>query len=262
MSGGFYDALVLWLLGFPDQAHVRMQQTLNRARSLSHPLSLAATLFFAVLLDIWRGDRHSAEILAEEFVALSEAHSFALYGAYGAILLGWLYVIHGKEEVGLEQMYQGLEALRSTGCLAVLTHSLFLFAEAHDLVGQAAVELDTLDEALTIVSNRGERFWESELHRLRGERLLRQDHAEPSAPGASVEAATSCFQHALTIARHQGTRSLELRAAMSLSRVWQQQDKPQEARQVLADVYDRFSEGFETADLQQAKALLDTLTPP
>ncbi|MCZ6874803.1 MAG: AAA family ATPase, partial [bacterium] len=261
MSCGFYDALVLWLLGFPDQAHARMHQALNRARTLSQPLSLAATLFFAVLLDIWRGDQHTAQVLADEFVTLSATQSFGLYGAYGTILQGWFFVMQGKGEDGLAQMHQGLEALRSTGCQAIRTHALFLFAEANGVVGQGAAELETLEEALTVVSHYGECFWEPELHRLRGERLLMQDDAEPLVPGDPVEAATRCFQHALALARGQATKSLELRAAMSLSRLWEQQGKAEEARPLLADVYGWFSEGFDTADLQRAKALLDTLTP-
>ena len=136
-----------------------------------------------------------------------------------------------------------------------------MLAEASATVGQVEAGHAALDEALAVISYTGERWYEAELHRLRGELLLVQHHAKLTAPDDQVEAATSCFQQALAIARRQATKSLELRAAMSLSRLWQQQGKSQEAGALLADVYGWFSEGFDTADLQRAKALLDTLTP-
>jgi len=129
---------------------------------------------------------------------------------------------------------------------------LALLAEAHGQVSQAEAGLAVLTEALTVVEQTGERSYEAEIHRLTGQLLL----ARSGAPHTEAEA---CFRRALDVARHQQAKSWELRAAMSLSRLWQRQGKRHDARQVLAEVYGWFTEGFETADLQEAKTLLEEL---
>jgi predicted ATPase len=149
-------------------------------------------------------------------------------------------------------MHQGLAAWRATGAEVFRSHYLALLAEAYGKAGQAAQGLTTLAEALAVVEGTGERWWEAELHRLRGELLWQYPKARPE----EVEA---CFQQALDIARRQEAESLELRAAMSLVRLWQQQGKRAAAYELLAPIYGWFTEGFDTADLHEAKALLEAL---
>src|SRR5262249_19090183 len=156
-------------------------------------------------------------------------------------------------EEGMAQMHQGLAAKQATGSVNRLSESLAWLAEAYGGIGQAEEGLRLLAEALTWVDTTGERHFEAEGHRVKGELRLRQ--AVPDAPQAEA-----CFQQALAVARRQQAKSWELRAALSLSRLWQHQGKRAEARELLAPVYGWFTEGFDTADLQEAKALLDTLS--
>jgi predicted ATPase len=159
----------------------------------------------------------------------------------------------GQGAEGIAQMRQGLTALRATGTALGMPGFLAQLAEAYGQVGQVDEGLHLLAEALALVENTGGRQWEAQLHRLHGELLRRQ--AVPEA-----QAAEACFQQALTVARRQQARSWELRAAMSLARLWQEQGKRAEARELLAPIYGWFTEGFDTADLQEARALLDELT--
>jgi predicted ATPase len=158
----------------------------------------------------------------------------------------------GQGEAGIAQMRQGIAAIRATGSSVELSLGLARLAEAHGQVGQAEEGLALLHEALTWVDTNGERAFEAEVYRIKGELLLRQ-----AVPDASQAAA--CFQHALDVARRQQAKAWELRAATSLARLWQRQGKRAEARELLSDIYDWFTEGFDTADLQEAKALLETL---
>ena len=169
------------------------------------------------------------------------------------ILCGWALAEQTQEEDGITLIRQGLAAFQATGAALFMTYSLALLAEAYRRMGQAEAGLRVLQEALALVDKHDERFYEAELHRLQGELLLRQ-----VAPDAAEAAAR--FQQALTIARRQQAKSLELRAAMSLARLWQQQGKRAAARELLAPIYGWFTEGFDTADLQEAKALLAALS--
>src|SRR5262249_33706221 len=155
--------------------------------------------------------------------------------------------MQGRGAEGLTQLRQGLEACRATGTEFQRTHYLSMLVEVHRSLGQPKAGLTALSEALTLVETTGERYYAAELHRLKGELLLQ--HAAPE-----VSHAETCFQQALAMARCQQAKSLELRAAMSLSRLWQQQGKRDEARALLAPIYGWFTEGFDTADLQEAKA--------
>ena len=160
--------------------------------------------------------------------------------------------MQGEADGGLAQMRQGFSAWRATGAALGQSWFLCMCAEACGHAGQIEEGLHAVEEALVHVDRTGERLWEAELHRLKGE-LLSQLKAVPRAE------AEACFQQALAVARGQGARWWELRAAMSLARLWQQQGKQAEARQLLAEVYGWFTEGFDTADLQEARALLDAL---
>jgi len=158
----------------------------------------------------------------------------------------------GKVQEGIEQLTQGLTAWRATGAEAGRPSFLSLLAEAHGNMGQLEAGLRVLTEALTLVDSSGERFYEAELHRLKGALLLQQSSDNQAE-------AEICFHQAIAIAQNQQAKSWELRATTSLARLWQQQGKHEEARQLLGDAYGWFTEGFDTADLQDAKALLDEL---
>jgi predicted ATPase len=191
-------------------------------------------------------------------VVLSTEYEFPYLQAVGMVLQGWELARTGQGAAGIAQMHKGLAALRSTGAEVLRPYLLALLAEACVSDGQVEAGLGTLAEALQTAANHTERFYEAELHRLQGEFLLRTSVGATGLSSHQRQAA-ACFQEALDIARQQGAKSLELRAAMSLSRLWQQQGKRTEALQLLAAVFDWFTEGFDTVDLQEARALLDGL---
>jgi predicted ATPase len=185
-------------------------------------------------------------------MAFATEGAFPLWYAMGTCLYGWALAMQGQGAEGLTQLRQGLDAYRATGAEIQRPHFLSMLAEVHRSLGQPEAGLTALSEALTLVEKTGERYYEAELHRLQGELLLQQ-----AAP--EVSHAEACFQQSLDIARRQQAKSLELRAAMSLSRLWQQQGQQAEAYDLLAPIYGWFTEGFGTADLQEAKTLLEEL---
>ena len=200
----------------------------------------------------FRREVQAAQERTEAAIRLATEQGFPLWVAYGAILRGWALAHQGQAQEGIEQMHQGLTACHATGAEVLRPYFLALLAEAYETIGQPAAGLAVLAEALTLADKTGERWYEPELHRLKGALLLQQ------SPDNHTEA-HACFQHALDVARAQQARSLELRAATSLARLWQQQGQRHEARQLLAEVYNWFTEGFDTADLQEARALLHEL---
>src|SRR5262249_51406058 len=258
-----YDnyACALWMRGYPAQARTQIIKALTLVQQLVHPFTLARTLYYDALLCQLRRDAPAVRDQADAAVTVATAQRFALMQASGPIMRGWAIAIQEHSPEGLVQIRQGLDMYRSTGAEAQRPHFLAMLAEAAGLLGQPKEGLAALDEALTLMEQTGERYYEAELHRQRGELLLRRA-AESHAAQDSQErhAAETCFQHALDVAHHQQAKSLELRAAMSLARLWQQQGKHTEAHALLAEVYGWFTEGFDTADLQEARALLDELT--
>jgi TOMM system kinase/cyclase fusion protein len=247
-----FAAEALWMLGYPNQALQRSDEALAWAQALAHPFTLAFALIHAAHLHKFRRERALSQAQAEAATALSTDQGFALWLAQGPILRGWAMVEQGQGAEGMAQMRQGLAAFRATGAELPRPHFLALLVEAYARGGQVEEGLRALAEALAAVEKGEERFYEAELYRLRGELLLQRS----AAPQGEAE---SCFHQALDIARRQEAKSLELRAAMSLSRLWQQQGKRQEAYDLLAPIYGWFTEGFDTADLQEAKALLEEL---
>jgi predicted ATPase len=204
---------------------------------------------------------------AEGARRLCAEHGFAYYLAWGTIMEGWALTVQGQGQQGLRQMRGGLAALQATGATLRQPYYQALLADACGQTGQAAAGLTLLAAALTEAHTHGECWHEAELYRLRGELLLQSppcgtqvDVASHAAGGPTRGAAAEqCFQQALAVARAQQAKSLELRAAMSLSRLWQQQGRRDDARALLAPLYGWFSEGLDTADLQEAKALLEEL---
>jgi predicted ATPase len=255
-----YAALTLWCLGYPDQALQRSHEAVTLARELAHPFSLGIALCFAAILHQFRREGQLAQEWAEAGLALATEQGFAVLRANGTIFRGWALAQQsaepdagqGQREAGMAQIQQGLAAWRATGSETFRPYGLALLAEASAQAGQIEEGLTLLTEALAVAKNTGERRWDAELYRLQGEGLLAR------SAGQATEAET-CFRQALDIARRQQAKSWELRAAMSLCRLWQQQGKRVEARQLLAEVYGWFTEGFDTADLQEAQALLAAL---
>jgi predicted ATPase len=244
-----YIVSALWLLGYPDQALQKSYEAISLAQELSHPLSQAYALSLAAMLRQFRREGQAAQERAEALMALSREQGFDIYLAAGMLWQGWALAGQGQEGGDIAQMRWGLAAHRAAGDELTRPYWLALLAEASGKIGQAEEALSMLSEALIMVHKQGEHFYEAEIYRLEGElRLVR-------APAQHVEAETY-FQQALAIARRQQAKSLDLRAAMSLSRLWQQQGKREEARKLLAPIYGWFTEGFDTADLQEAKALL------
>ena len=222
------------------------------AHELSHPYSLAYARCWAAYVSQFRRDVLAVHEQAEAAVALSTEQGFPHWAALGTSLRGWALAMQGQGEEGMAQVRQGIAAYRATGAALIVPYLCTVLADVCAHLGHTEDGLQALAEAHTLVEQQEERWWEAEIYRLRGVLLLRQ----PGTPQAEAEA---WLQRALDVARRQEAKSLELRAAMSLSRLWQQQGKQAEARTLLAPIYGWFTEGFDTADLQEAKALLEEL---
>jgi predicted ATPase len=249
---------VLWPLGYPDQALKRSQDALTLAQELSHPSSLVFALSFTAMLHQYRREGKATQERAETLIALSSEQGFPQWVALGTVRRGWALAEQGQGEEGIAQIRQGLAAYRETGAKLGRPLWLALLAEAYGKVGQVEEGLSVVAEALATVDKTGERFYEAELYRLKGTLTLQSK--VPSPKSQVEEEAEGYFRKAIEVARRQQAKSLELRATMSLSRLWQQQGKKEEARQLLAEVYNWFTEGFDTKDLQEAKALLTALS--
>jgi predicted ATPase len=257
-----FAAHTLWHLGYPDQALRHIHEALRLAEVLVHPFSRALALAYAAMLYQFRREHRLAQDVAETAITLCQEQGFSYYLAWVTIMKGWAVTAQGSSEEGMGQMRQGLAALRATGAALRQPYYLALLAEAHRRAGQVESGLALLAEGLTEVQRHGECWHEAELHRLRGGLLLRAGvhatcwHADGDADSTRAE---QCFHQALVTARRQDAKSLELRAAVNLARLWQRQGNHAEARDLLAPVYAWFTEGFQTADLRDAKALLDEI---
>jgi class 3 adenylate cyclase/predicted ATPase len=245
-------AWTLWILGYPDQGLARSQEAVTLAQQIAHPFSLAYALGFATMFHQFRREVRCTQERAEATIILTTEQGFPLWRARGAMLRSWALAHQGQAQDRSEQITQGLSSHRATGSELLLPYFLALLADAHGIRGEPEAGLTALAEALALVDTTGERVWEPALYRLKGELLLQQssdNHLE----------AETCFHHALEVARTQQAKSFELRAATNLARLWQQHGKRQDAYDLLAPVYHWFTEGFDTADLQEAQALLDEL---
>jgi class 3 adenylate cyclase/predicted ATPase len=253
VTGLAWLAWDLWLLGYPDQAEQQMRAALALADELGHALTRASALCWATLLPLWRRDAPATRAHAQAAMAFASAQGLPFRVAQGLINHGWALAALGDAAEGLAQLRQGLETWRATGAGISWPYWLSLLADTHATMARVGEGLTVLTEALACVDHTGERYAEAELHRLWGALLLQQ--TPPDAPQAE-----DSFRRALDIARRQEAKSLELRAAMSLARLWQQQGKRQEAHDLVAPIYGWFTEGFDTVDLQEARALLEELS--
>ena len=241
---------VLFCLGFPDQALAYGEAAIDEARRLGHPPSLAVSLSYGTRLLSLVGNNTVLGAWADQLVGMTTEQGFPQWRAQGAIYGGWVKVKNGDVKEGLALLHSSSIAYRATGTESLMPHYMALLARACEIAGQLEEALILLDEALHIVERTGERWFSAELNRQQGRLLLRQ---------GQTEAAEELYRKALSIAREQEAKLWELRAAASLARLRRDQGRRAEARDLLAPVYGWFTEGFDTPDLIEAKALLDAL---
>jgi len=242
--------IVLFCLGYPEQALVRSNEAIAEARKLAHPPTLAVSLALGTELLSLVGDIGAMDQRAGQLAAVAAEQDFPRWGAMGAICRGWVKVKSGDVAEGISLLRSGCAAYRATGAELWMPHYIALLAMACEVVGQIEEAVTLLDEALQIVERTGERWFAAELNRHKGQLLLRQGQAE---------AAEQLYRKALSIAREQAAKLWELRAAASLTRLRRDQRRRVEARDLLAPVYGWFTEGFDTPDLKDAKALMEEL---
>jgi predicted ATPase len=251
-----FGAIALWLLGFPDQATQHSRRAIALGGDLGQPNSLALALHYGAILRQYRREGAAAVQLGAEITnAIANDHGYSFWLANSLIMQGWALAEQGAWADGVARLRQGLTARMATGAETYRTYHLALLAEALGWEGKVEEGLSVLAEAMARMRRTGERFHGAELHRLKGEFLLRQQTVEVARPEAEA-----CFRRALAMSRRQRAKSLELRAAMSLTRLYLRQGRQVEARPILAECYDWFTEGFDTTDLREAKAFLEQIS--
>jgi DNA-binding winged helix-turn-helix (wHTH) protein/predicted ATPase len=237
-----------WHQGYPDRARAKAEETMKLAGDLAHPFSRAITLAYAAMLHQFCRDLKRVDSLTEATIKVCAEHGFPYYLAWAEVLRGWRRAMEGGPEEGLAEIRHGIEALRVIAG-ARMPYYRTLLAEVCELTGKIDEAHQALADALTEIGNTEERWWESEVHRLRGELLRRQ------GPRYRAEA-ESCFQMAIEVARAQTAKSLELRAAVSLGKLWQEEGRREEAHRLVSEVHAWFKEGFDTLDLREARSLM------
>ena len=241
---------VLLCLGFPDRALAQSNAAIAEARRLAHPPSLATSLSLGLVLLSFDGDNAVLGERVDQLAALATEQGFLFWRAHGTIFRGWVKVKNGDVAEGISLLRSGSIAHRATGAEVWVPYHIALLARAYEIAGQVEEAVTQLDDALQIVERTGERCFAAELNRHKGQLLLRQGHSA---------AAEELYRKALSIAKEQEAKLWQLRAAMSLARLRHDQGRHAEARDLLAPVYGWFTEGFDTPDLKEAKALLDEL---
>ena len=242
--------IVLLYLGYPDQAVAQSNAAVAEARRLAHPPTLAASLANSSRLLSLAGADAALNDRADELVALATDRGFPFWGVLGALYHGWVAVKSGDVAEGISLLRSGSVAYRAAGAEIGMPFFLGLLARACEIAGRIEEAMSQLDDALQIVDRTGARWFAAELNKLKGQLLLRQGHSEP---------AETLYRKALGTAREQEAKLWELRAAVSLARLWRDQGRRGEARDLLAPAYGWFTEGFDTPDLKEAKALLGEL---
>ena len=252
----FYNLFVvriLWLLGYPDQSLQKSQEMLALAYEFSHQYTIVEALVGVTRSHTLRREDQQTREHAEALISLAHEQGFSMRAAQGLFFQGWALAVQGHQKQGITTMHQSLATWQASGVETHIPDFLASIAEIYGKRGQIQEGLQTITKALNLIKKTEERWWEAEIYRLKGELLILE-----SADNQSD--AESCFNQALDVSRRQQAKSLELRATMSLSRLWQYQGKKEEARRLLSKIYGWFIEGFDTADLKDAKALLDELS--
>jgi class 3 adenylate cyclase/predicted ATPase len=247
-----HSAHVLWILGYPERSLERIKTALELGRELDHPFSMVFAQFSDALVHLLRGEYDLALEQAKIAVETSVEMEFVFFQGWSRVYMGAAMAALGRGEEGIPHIKSGLDLCGEAGVKAWRHHDFFL-AEAYGRVGKISEGLDTITKALPIIKKHGTRFFESELHRLKGELFLKKE--SPDVLGAETE-----LKKALEIAGRRQAKSLELRAAVSMSRLWQKQGKEKESYKLLSDIYGWFTEGFDTNDLKEAKKLIKDLT--
>jgi tetratricopeptide (TPR) repeat protein len=250
-----HSGFALWFLGYPDQALDRNDKALAMAAQLSHPVTTAIALAFAAQIQQFCRNPRAVERLAQAAVDQSIQHGLAFTRAMGIILTGWSLTAQGKENVGIETMRSGLEVLRATDAVTMMSYFSVLLAEAYGQAEQPEEGLSILaatDRAVDL-------YWSAEFFRVKGELILKRPAGNDTKGNDEAEA-EDCFRQALKIARDQKAKSLELRAVMSLCRLWLQRGQRSEARLALEGTFRWFTEGLETPDLRDARTLIQSLS--
>jgi class 3 adenylate cyclase/predicted ATPase len=245
-------AWALWFLGYADQGLTRIDEAVTLAQQMAHPFNLNFSLIATALFHQLRHEVRFTQEHSEAAMGLAKEQGFSYWMAFSAILHGWALAHQGQAQEGIEQINQGLIAYRATGAEILRSYFLALLAEVHGIIEHPDIGLTALSEALLLTDAARVHWYESELYRLKGTLLL-------NLASDNQSEAETCFHKAIAIAQNQSSKSWELRAATSLARLWQQQGKRQEAHDLLAPIYGWFTEGFDTADLQGAKTLLEAL---
>ena len=243
------------MLGYPEAALRDADDALRNAREIGQAATLMHALFHTSIPYTLCGNRAAAAAQAQELVALAEEKGSLFWKAYGMVSQGCVLALTGRASDAIEMLISGMAALRTTGATLWMPFFLPHLARAHAELGQFEAAWRCIGEAMTAAETTKEKWCEAEIHRTAGEIALMSP--EPDAAKAQAH-----FERAIAIARAQKAKSWELRAATSLARLWRDHGKRQQARDLLAPVYGWFTEGFDTADLKEAKALLDELTEP
>jgi predicted ATPase len=246
-----WRALALWLLGYPDTALADVDQAVSDAREIGQAATLIYALIITPMTALHCGSFTVASAHLAEGIALADEKSAVFFRAGGSCLQGCISALSGELPNSVKLITSGLEAWRATGATLFVPLYLSNLARAYAELGRSDEARRCIDEAIGTIETTKERWFEAEANRLAGEisLLAKRDAAK----------AVGYFEHALAIARRQQAKSWELRAAMSMAGLWRDQDKPRQARELLAPVYGWFTEGFDTRDLKEAKALLDAL---
>jgi len=265
-----FAAWSLWFLGYPDQAMIRMEEGLRLARELTEPHGLAHSGLFAAFLHQLRREPEVSQQYAEAVLAVSQEHGLVMYEAQAKILRGWTLTEQGRLQEGLEQMRQGFVDYNATGTELLRPQTLSLFAGALGRARQHEEGLRELEAALELANSNRDASYVAEIYRMKGELLMLRctneslSQAAPRGKSMDVESsvvaqAEESFYQSIKIARQQKAKSLELRAAISLARLYQERREENKGRQLLAEIYGSFNEGFDTLDLRDAKKLLSAL---
>jgi predicted ATPase len=241
----------MWHLGFVDQALQRSYASMDLAKTSGHPFSQALAMAYATMLFQFSRDSKLVQEWAGATIDFCAEHSIGYYDNWSAILHGWALVEQGSLTVGIDKMQKGLTGFRDSNSEARLPYYLTLLADAYGNAGEVQQGLKYLDEALDFAEKNNDDWYSAETHRLMGELMLQ---------AGEVAKAEACFQKSLDLSRSQKARTLELRATVSLARLWVEQNRQEKARSMLKDIFHWFSEGFDSVDLNFARKLIDELS--